>query len=98
MGTNNNITQMYDTLLAGFQKIELSLDYLYTEIKNGKSSSQQIVIFENLCDAALRIIDTQREILTYSESYIQENLNRRLNEKEMQIRDALVEVIHTSRK
>lgn len=94
----NEITQIYDSLSSGFQKLEISIDYMYTEIKNGESSSQQIIVFENICEAALQIIDTQRELLSKVETYVQDALNQRLNEKEMQIRDALVEVVNNSRK
>lgn len=93
-----DITQIYDGLTIGFQKLEVSIEYMYTEIKNGTSSPQQIIIFENICEAALQIIDTQRELLSKVETYVQEALNQRLNEKEMQIRDALVEVVNNSRK
>lgn len=98
METKNNITQIYDILGDGFRKLDETIEYLYPEIKNGNVTPSQIVVFENICEAALKIINSQREILIFSETYLQDILQGKLDEKEMEIRNALLEVVSNSRK
>lgn len=95
---NNVITQIYDILGESFKKLDVTIEYLYTEIKNSNATSSQIVVFENICEAALKIIDSQREVLNFSEDYIKDFLLEKLDEKEMQIRDALLSVTSDRKK
>lgn len=90
---NNTVTQIYDILGESYKKLDVTIEFLYTEIKNSSATPSQILVFENVCEAALKIIDSQREVLNFSEDYIKEFLLEKLDEKEMQIRDALLNVI-----
>lgn len=88
-----NFDRVFDDLTGVYSELENVMGSLYNDIQNNPEDQRSIEMLRGLGNVASRLLASQRDLVeSYCDHEFKENLDRRLEEKEMVLSTALSQV------